>query len=93
MNRLLGKKTSVVPKNESAAKKPYPPTITIRDIVVSGQIRAQLCTNSLGNFIDIRYFAGNNPTKRGIRLRITDFLSTVSRLKDDMMKLVDNEEE
>jgi len=93
MSRFLNKKTKPFARKEEEPKKPYPPTITIKDIVVSGQIRAQLCSNSLGNFVDFRYYTGNTPTKRGIRMPIEPFLSAVARLKDDMIRLVGNEDE
>ena len=100
MDKYLGKKTknaSMVKKeltmSQNTYKKPYPPSIIVREIPVAGQIRAQLLTNSLGKFIDLRYFSGNTPTKRGIRIHLRSFLDAIVKLKEDMVNLADTDDD
>lgn len=86
MQKFLNKKVKTVPTQPIRKPKPYPPTVIIREIPVSGPIRAQIVGNSLGNFIDLRYFSGNTPTKRGIRIHLKSFAAAMEKLKDDIQR-------
>jgi len=93
MKKFLQKKTPVKLISPPKITKPYPPTVTIKEIPVSGSIRAQLVGNSLGNFIDLRYYSGNTPTKRGIRIHVKSFWEAMKKLKDDIIRLAEEDED
>lgn len=92
MQKFLNKKVKAYP-DLKASKKPYPPTVVIKEIPVSGPIRAQLVGNSLGNFIDLRYFSGNTPTKKGIRIHIKSFVTAMKKLQDELERLAKEDDD
>lgn len=97
MNTFIGKKT----KNDNSTSKsykkgkydkPYPATLTVSEVEVTTNIKAQLMKNELGKFIDFRRFNGNRPTSIGIRMPIKPFLVCINKLTKDMKELVEDKE-
>lgn len=78
------KKTFRGPATATKFATSYPVSTTVREVPVSGSIRAQLLKNSLGCFIDLRFFSGNTPTKRGIRIHVKSFCEAMEKIKDDL---------
>jgi hypothetical protein len=94
MNKFLNKKTSSSTiKRTNSFSKPYPPSVIIKEVPVSGAIRAQIIGNSLGNFIDLRYYSGNTPTKRGIRIHLKSFSAAIEKLKVEIEKYAAEDED
>jgi hypothetical protein len=96
MSTFIGKKTKNTDNFNKPFKKkkydtPYPVTLTMSEVEVTPNIKAQLMKNELGKFIDFRRYIGNKPTKTGIRMPIKPFLTSVNKLTKDMKDLVDDE--
>ena len=72
---------------------PYPESTTVLEIPVAGSIRAKLLTNSLGKFIDFRYYQGNSPTTKGIRMHISSFLVAVGKMKMELEALAEDDDD
>ena len=96
MSTFIGKKT----KNDSYASnkykkkkydKPYPVSLTVAEVEVIPNVKAQLLKNELGKFIDFRRYNTNGPTIKGIRIPIKPFLTSINKLTKDMKDLVDDE--
>ena len=66
---------------------------TIRDITLAGEIHVKLLSSVNGYFIDVRKYFKGNPTKKGIMLLASKFLTASDLLRDDLKKLLLLDEE
>jgi len=76
-------------KKKPKEKKPYDIDDTvIREITLAGDIHVRLISNINGYFVDFRKYYKGFPTKKGIRMLASKFVTAAEYLKQDLSELL-----
>ena len=79
------KKVNLDDSKKSKGKKEYDlDDMVLRDISLAGDIHVRLISNTNGYFIDLRKYFKGYPTKKGIRILASKFVTASELLKKDL---------